>query len=381
MPAATPTHTRPPAQAIWAAMTVALAVAAQLCPVSAEAKKTPPSAPAAIETYAQNPAAMRFADDVAQRRDLDVEQVRAVLAQARKLPSVQKAMLPASKATAKNWAAYRARFIEPTRLRAGQAFWQQHRYWLEKAEADTGVPASLIVGILGVETIYGQHMGNYRVIDALATLAFDFPASHPRAAARTAYFLGELEQYLSLTHRHQIDPSSLRGSYAGAMGLPQFMPTSWVKYAVDFDGDGKTDIFGSPADAIGSVANYFKGFGWKPGMPTHYPVRFDAARLDLDTLLAPDILPTFTATRFEANGAVLTDAGRAHTGPLALIELHNGDPAHGGQPPSYVAGTDNFYAVTRYNWSSYYALAVIELGQTIAARMKTDEQGSPTTGR
>ncbi len=327
---------------------------------------------------------MRFADDVAQRRGLDGPQVRALLAQARKLPSVQKAMLPAPKATAKNWAAYRARFIEPIRLKAGQAFWDTHKRWLDKAEADTGVPASLIVGVIGVETLYGQHMGNYRVIDALATLAFDFPASHPRAAARTEYFLGELEQYLSLTHRAHIDPNSLRGSYAGAMGMPQFMPTSWAQYAVDFDGDGKVDLFGTPADAIGSVAHYFKAFGWQPGVPTHYPVGFDTTRLDMDALLAPDILPSFSVARFQAKGAVLTNEAQAHNGPLALIELHNGDPAQGGQPPSYVAGTDNFYAVTRYNWSSYYALAVIELGEAIAARRiagTTSEPGTPLRGR
>ena len=318
---------------------------------------------------------MRFADDVAQRRGLDGPQVRALLAQARKLPSVQKAMLPAPKATAKNWAAYRARFIEPIRLKAGQAFWEKHKRWLDKAEADTGVPASLIVGVIGVETLYGQHMGNYRVIDALATLAFDFPAAHPRAATRTEYFLGELEQYLSLTHRASIDPNSLRGSYAGAMGMPQFMPTSWAKYAVDFDGDGKVDLFGTPADAIGSVAHYFKAFGWQPGVPTHYPVSFDTTRLDMEALLAPDILPSFSVASFQAKGAVLTLEAQAHNGPLALIELHNGDPAQGGQPPSYVAGTENFYAVTRYNWSSYYALAVIELGEAIAARMATPTRG------
>jgi membrane-bound lytic murein transglycosylase B len=366
-----PTHRLPrpfPATAsVCAAISICIAVAS--ISTSAEAKKNPKKETPA-ETYAQHPAALRFADDVAQRRDLDAAWVRALLAQARKLPSVQKAMLPAPKATGKNWAAYRARFIEPIRLKAGQAFWEKHKRWLDKAEADTGVPASLIVGVIGVETLYGQHMGNFRVIDALATLAFDFPAAHPRAAVRTEYFLGELEQYLSLTHRASIDPNSLRGSYAGAMGMPQFMPTSWAKYAVDFDGDGKVDLFGTPADAIGSVANYFKAFGWKPGMPTHYPVTFDSARLDLDTLLAPDILPSFSVASFEAKGAVLTDAGRAHTGQLALIELHNGDPAQGGQPPSYVAGTDNFYAVTRYNWSSYYALAVIELGETIASRMQ-----------
>ena len=321
-------------------------------------------------TYAHDPRVQQFALDVALRRDLDPGTIQAVLAQARKLPQAQKLMLPPPKATAKNWAAYRARFIEPVRLNAGQAFWETHRRWLDKAEADTGVPASLIVGVIGVETLYGQHMGNFRTLDALATLAFDFPAAHPRAAARTEFFLGELEQFLSLTHRNGSDPLGYRSSYAGAMGMPQFMPSSWVKYAVDFDGDGKVDLFGSAADAIGSVAHYFKAFGWQPGLPTHVAVGFDATRLDMDALLAPDILPSFSTPSFEAKGAVLDATTRQHPGPWALIELHNGDLARGGQPPSYVAGTDNFYAVTRYNWSSYYAMAVIELGQAIELTMK-----------
>ena len=125
----------------------------------------------------------------------------------------------------------------------------------------------------------------------------------------------------------------------------------------------------SPADAIGSVANYFKAFNWQPGLPTHYPVRFDTARLDLDALLVPDILPTFSVTSFQAKGAILEGAALAHSGPLALVELQNGS-----EPPSYVAGTDNFYAITRYNWSSYYAMAVIELGQAVQAALANQEQ-------
>ena len=330
--------------------------------------KNPPAA-----TYAQHPEAMRFADAVAQRHALDPVAVRAAVAHAHKLPVVQKLMLPAPKDTAKNWAAYRARFIEPVRLKAGQAFWQTNQRWLDRAEALTGVPASLIVGVIGVETLYGRHMGSFRVIDALATLAFDFPPTHPRAAARSQYFLGELEHLLVLSLGAGQDPASLRGSYAGAMGMPQFMPGSWAQYAVDFDGDGQIDLFGSAADAIGSVANYFKAFGWKPGMPTHYGVTLDSTRTDMDSLMAPDILPTFSATAMEAKGAVLGPAARAHQGQLALIELHNGNPDQGGKAPSYVAGTDNFYAVTRYNWSSYYALAVIELGLAVQARL----QGEP----
>ncbi|MCY1535624.1 Membrane-bound lytic murein transglycosylase B [compost metagenome] len=159
-----------------------------------------------------------------------------------------------------------------------------------------------------------------------------------------------------------MDPQTPRGSYAGAMGWPQFMPSSWVKYAIDFDADGKVDLFNSQADVIGSVANYFKAFGWQTGMPTHYPVSFDTSKLDLDTLLAPDILPSFGVESFTAKGAVLEGPALQHPGKLALVLLENA-----GAPPTYVAGTDNFYVVTRYNWSSYYALAVIELGDAVRA--------------
>jgi membrane-bound lytic murein transglycosylase B len=202
-------------------------------------------------------------------------------------------------------------------------------------------------------------------MDALTTLAFDFPASHPRAAERSEFFKRELEQFLSHQNRLGADPMLALGSYAGAMGLPQFMPSSWVRFAVDFDGDDKIDLWNSPADAIGSVASYFKAFNWQTGMPTHYPVSFNKERLDMDALMAPDILPTFSVASFTAKGAVLEGAALEHKGPLALIELLNGPNA-----PSFVAGTDNFYVITRYNWSSYYAMAVIELGQAVAREMK-----------
>ena len=310
--------------------------------------------------YEGSEEAMRWADELASRRGLDPNWVRAAVGRAQFLPTVARLMQPAPAGTAKNWRVYRSRFIDPVRIAAGVKFWQDNRATLERAEQSYGVPAEIIVAVLGVETIYGQQMGNFRVIDALATLAFNFPESHPRAAERSAYFRGELEQFLVLQDQRKADPLGPLGSYAGAMGMPQFMPSSWARWAVDFDGDNRIDLAGSPADVIGSVANYFKSYGWQTGMPTHYPVGFDAAKLDKDALLAPDILPTFSVASFTAKGALLEGTALAHAGPLALVELQNGDA-----PPQYVAGTENFYAITRYNWSSYYAMAVIELGREV----------------
>ncbi|MFT4195074.1 MAG: lytic murein transglycosylase, partial [Ottowia sp.] len=254
---------------------------------------------------------MRFAAEVAERRSLDPEWTRAAIGQALYLPNVPRLMLPPARGTAKNWRVYRSRFIDPVRIRAGVRFWERNRATLARAQAEFGVPPEIIVGIVGVETIYGQNMGSFRVLDALATLAFDFPAAHPRAEARQAFFRDELEQFLSLAQRTGIDPGAPLGSYAGAMGMPQFMPSSWVKYAIDFDGDGRVDLWNSEADVIGSVANYFKGYGWQPGLPTHYAVRLPAGA-DMDALLAPDILPTFSPQSFVAKGAVLDAEGLAH---------------------------------------------------------------------
>ena len=310
--------------------------------------------------YAGNEAVLRWAEDVAERRGLDPGWVRQAVGQAQFLPTVARLMQPAPPGTAKNWRVYRSRFIDPVRINAGVRFWQENQATLERAEQEYGVPAEIIVGIIGVETIYGQQMGTFRVIDALATLAFNFPAAHPRAAERSEFFRAELEQFLMLQSRTNGDPLKPLGSYAGAMGLPQFMPSSWSRWAIDFDGDSVVDLVRSQADAIGSVANYLKSYGWQSGMPTHYPVSFDPATLDLEALMAPDILPTFSVASFMAKGAVLEGPALNHPGPLALVELQNGDAE-----PQYVAGTENFYVITRYNWSSYYAMAVIELGREV----------------
>jgi membrane-bound lytic murein transglycosylase B len=315
-------------------------------------------------SYAKRKDVMAWAEKLAKEQQLNEQWVKAQLAQAKFIPSIPKLILPPKQVSQKNWAAYQARFIEPKRIQAGVEFWKRNQAVLSKAENTYGVPAWLVVGIIGVETFYGQHTGNFRTLDALSTLTFDFPAEHPRAVERQAFFAKELAQFLVLTHKEKIKPQSIKGSYAGAMGLPQFMPSSWAKFAVDFDGDQHIDLFGNTADVVGSVANYFKAFQWQTGMPTHFPVSFSRELLDMDSLMAPDILPTFSVASMSAKGAVLEGAALQHAGPLALIELLNGD-----EPPSYVAGTENFYAITRYNWSSYYAMAVIELGQAVATEI------------
>ena len=261
---------------------------------------------------------------------------------------------------------YRARFIERDRIAAGVAFWRANEAWLNRAEERWGVPPEIIVGIFGVETYYGRVMGNFRTLDALATLAFDFPSGR---SDRAPFFREQLEELLLWCQREGRDPQSVRGSFAGAVGLPQFMPGSINRYAVDFDDDGRIDLghSDSAADVVGSVAHYLAAFGWQRGLPTHYPVVAPEALVDRAILLVPDIVPSFSPAQFIGHGAELPPEARAHDGLLALVIVHNGDAA-----PSYVAGTSNFYTLTRYNWSSYYALAVIELGRAVARQWASE---------
>ena len=317
----------------------------------------------AARSYAHNADAQQFAIDLAQRRGLPLEWLQSILAQAQFLPQVPRLMTPPGRSVVRSYEVYRSRFVEPLRIAAGQRFWQTQRATLERAERQYGVPAEIIAGIIGVETIYGQQMGNLRVLDALATLSFDFPSAHPRAAERNAYFRGELEQFLLMAHNHALDPLTVRGSYAGAMGMGQFMPSSWARWAVDFDGDGRIDLFNSTADAIGSVANYFIAHGWKPGQPAYFSATPPDDPVERARLLAPDILPSFNAPEMQRAGAQLERGASRYPGLLALIEFPNGRDG----TPFYLAGTENFYAVTRYNWSSFYALSVLELGAAVKA--------------
>lgn len=322
-------------------------VALSLGSHAATKKRTAKRPAAALQTtsYAKSTEAMLLAEHIASTRSLDKLWVRSQLAEAKHLPRVVQLMSPSlqraegAPAPKRNWQAYRSKFLTPQHIQAGVAFWQANKAAMARAEAQYGVPAHIIAGILGVETIYGRNVGSFRVLDALATLAFDYPIHHPRRDTRVAYFRGELENFLVLSQKLGREPTSFKGSFAGAMGLPQFMPSSWNNYAVDFDGDGQIDLWQSPVDAIGSVANYFKGYGWKPNLTTHVS------------------LPEWT-------GAASLPAGHL------LVELENGN-----DEPTRIGATDNFFVVTKYNNSYFYAAAVIELGAAVAAAYNDTLQG------
>lgn len=299
----------------------AIGLQANVDAASKKAKKTKPKAEK-IASYAKNAEAMALADGIAESENLDQAWVRAQIGGAKRLPLVIKLMSPGPVGGKKNWALYRSRFVTPVHINAGVAFWQANKDVLLRAEQEFGVPPHIVLGIVGVETIYGRNTGNFRVIDALATLAFDYPSPHPRREARIAYFKGELAQFLLLSKKLNHEPSSALGSFAGAMGWPQFMPSSWMKHAVDFDGDGQVDLWKSQADVIGSVANYFKAYGWKNDISE-----------------------------------------------VKSVELENGV----SESTQYPAD-DNFFVITKYNNSYYYAAAVLDLGnavqQAIEAQMK-----------
>jgi len=253
------------------------------------------------------------------------------------------------------WDPYRSQFLTTDRIEAGVNFWRQNARTLQRAESVYGIPPEIIMGIIGVETIYGKNTGGYRVIDALTTLAFN-------SKQRADFFRKELEEFLLLTREENADPLALTGSYAGAMGLPQFMPSSFRNYAIDFDGDGKRNIWTNPTDTIGSVANYLKhrdNYGWQAGQPVIMAaqVRDQTAA---DTLLALEYEPKYSLQSLKKQGLLFYgDVPENTLGILIDLKTDLG--------VAYWVGFPNFYVITRYNRSNRYAMAVYQLAQEIAA--------------
>lgn len=308
--------------------------------------------------FADKEAATAMAQRLQEKEGIAVADTMALLGQAELLPKVIQAVRPPKTKGVRNWDSYRSRFVEPFRIRKGIEFWEENQETLKQAEAMYGVPQEVIVAIIGVETIYGRHIGDYRVLDSLATLAFAYPQGQKD---RSGFFLSELEAFIALCNKTHLDALEVKGSYAGAIGLGQFMPSSWSNFAVDGDADGIVDLFHSRKDAIFSVANFLKVHGWEKGKTTRVPVQFEHSD-NLAELLAPDIVPTFTPAEMQQKGLKL-DGDTLPDEKLALIELVRGD-----SKSAYVVGGKNFFVVTRYNRSSFYANAVLELSEALALR-------------
>jgi membrane-bound lytic murein transglycosylase B len=323
--------------------------------------KPAPAVPAPIP-FSQWGEVEIFADQMVIKHGFNKSELLQTLDQAKYLESSVQLVKPAPADRPKNWKAYRARFVEPKRIDAGVAFWRQYDEPLKRAESQYGVPPEIIVGLIGVETVFGRNMGNVRTMDALTTLAFAYPDT-PNRDARMAFFRKELTQLLLITREAQIDPFLYKGSYAGAIGWPQFMPSSIRDYAVDFDGDGHIDLMNSPTDAIGSVANYLARHGWKRYLPSAFPATITNegnTAEQLGNALAKGLKASFTLEELKPIATTASqDALEGYV--YGLIDLQNGTEA-----TEYWLVTDNFYAITHYNRSYFYAMSVIDLGGVIA---------------
>lgn len=300
-----------------------------------------------------------FADEVAARHGFDRSEMEATMRQVRFVESAVQLVKPAPPGKPKNWQAYSERFIEPIRINAGVRFWNENAEALARAEATYGVPAEILVGIIGVETVYGRDTGRFRVLDTLTTLAFAYPEA-PNQAARAAFFRSELENALLLARHEKIDPFSLLGSFAGAVGLPQFMPGNILKYGVDFDGDGHIDLRGSTGDAIGSVANFLVQHGWNPRDKAPAVIQVSVAPSRAwEPLLERGLSATLRNEELLAAG-VTPDVPLGDERLYGLVDLQNG-----ADPTEYWAASDNFFAITKYNRSYFYAMSVLDLGRAV----------------
>ncbi|MBK7591283.1 MAG: lytic murein transglycosylase B [Betaproteobacteria bacterium] len=309
--------------------------------------------------YAQRADVRAFVDEMVEQHGFDRAGLRRVLAQARFQPQVVAAMQRPVLAPPK-WYEYAPQFLNGPRIDAGVAFWNAHAATLARAEATFGVPPEVIVAILGVETFYGRNTGRYRVLDALATLAFDYPRRAP-------FFRGELRHFLLLARELSLSPLAPRGSFAGAMGIPQFMPGSYRSYAVDFDADGRSDLWASTDDVIGSVASYLARHDWQRGQPVLLPATIAAADSEAVLRRLDGGLSERRSAAAWANDGVRAADPPADLAadPVGLLLLEESDPA--GETARYAIACHNFYVLTRYNRSRLYAAAVWELAVALKA--------------
>lgn len=317
------------------------ALAAAVCTASA----------AAQPGFVERPEVRSFIAEMSARHGFVSRELETLFERARFDPEVIRLITPKPPAE-RSWHAYRANFLNERRIRAGTRFWARNSKVLAKAESRFGVPADVIVAIIGIETEFGRNTGTFRVVDALATLAFDYPM-------RADFFRSQLEEFLLFAREDGRNVLGFTGSYAGAIGIPQFMPGSYRRFAVDFDGDGNRDLLGSEADAIGSVANFLREHGWDRGDPIAFPasVEGDAYRAFVDG----GVKPRYRAAALREAGVTFSSEAAPDTS-CVLIELESPDAA-----PEHWVGVHNFYVLTRYNRSSFYAVAVLELAAEIRA--------------
>jgi len=291
-----------------------------------------------------------FVGEMVKKHGLNRRELTRVLAQAKYQPAIVRAMDQPPESPLASWQAYRATFVKPERIEAGAQFWRRNAEALKRAAGEYGVPENVIVGIIGVETVFGRNIGTYRVIDALATLAFDYPK-------RSAYFRGELEHYLVFSRDQGINPLRVKGSYAGAIGIPQFMPGSYRQFAVDFDGDGQINLATSPADAIGSIGNFLKSHGWVQGQPV--AVGAEVTGDGWRKLAEGGTVPATRISDLQSYGVKIA-AGLPGDTLCALIELETP-----GQASDVRVTLQNFFVLTRYNRSNLYAAAVLDLAAEV----------------
>jgi len=303
------------------------------------------------------PEVVAFIDSMVEQHDFDREALRDVLGAADVKQSILDAIAKPAERT-KNWAEYRKIFITPERIRAGAVFWADNQEALQVVSESTGVPIEMLVGIIGVETYFGRITGNYRVLDALATLAFSYPP-------RSKFFRRELEEYLLLVREEGMQATDATGSYAGAMGRPQFMPSSYRAYAVDSTDDGKRDIWNNWTDVAGSIANYFLKHGWKPGEEVTARASLGGGWQGAIPQPKNTLKATETVASLSRQGVMfVTDLPGDSNSELLTYE--------GADGLEHWVGFHNFFVITRYNHSAMYALAVHQLGQEIALEVSRD---------